>query len=171
MGFFTGVHRLLVVVHGPSCFAVCGILALWPGIKPKSPAPQGRFSATGPPRKSPIPGSGRSSGEGKGYPLQCSGLEDSMDSIVLGVTKNQTQLSAFHFLYRLLLASLVAQMIPEIWRSGFDPWVWKIPWRRVWQPTPVFLPGESPWTEEPSYSPEGSPRVKHDWTTKHNIGY
>ena len=28
-------------------------------------------------------------------------------------------------------------------RRGFDPWVWKIPWRRKWQPTPVFLPGES----------------------------
>ena len=26
---------------------------------------------------------------------------------------------------------------------GFDPWVWKIPWRRAWQHTPVFLPGES----------------------------
>ena len=24
-----------------------------------------------------------------------------------------------------------------------DPWVGKIPWRRAWQPTPVFLPGES----------------------------
>jgi len=28
-------------------------------------------------------------------------------------------------------------------RHGFDPWVRKIPWRREWQPTPVFLPGES----------------------------
>ena len=28
-------------------------------------------------------------------------------------------------------------------RQGFDPWVGKIPWRRAWQPTPVFLPGES----------------------------
>ena len=28
-------------------------------------------------------------------------------------------------------------------RPGFDPWVGKIPWRRTWQPTPVFLPGES----------------------------
>ena len=28
-------------------------------------------------------------------------------------------------------------------RFGFDPWVRKIPWRRAWQPTPVFLPGES----------------------------
>ena len=28
-------------------------------------------------------------------------------------------------------------------RRGFDPWVGKIPWRRAWQPTPVFLPEES----------------------------
>ena len=28
-------------------------------------------------------------------------------------------------------------------RPGFDPWVRKIPWRREWQPSPVFLPGES----------------------------
>ena len=34
-------------------------------------------------------------------------------------------------------------------RPGFNPQVGKIPWRRAWQPTPVFLPGESPWTEEP----------------------
>ena len=27
-------------------------------------------------------------------------------------------------------------------RCGFDPWAGKIPWRRAWQPTPVFLPGE-----------------------------
>ena len=34
-------------------------------------------------------------------------------------------------------------------RRGFDPWVRKIPWMRTRQATPVFLPGESPWTEEP----------------------
>ena len=34
-------------------------------------------------------------------------------------------------------------------RHKFNPWVGKIPWRRAWQPTPVFLPGESAWTEEP----------------------
>ena len=28
-------------------------------------------------------------------------------------------------------------------RLGFDSWVGKIPWRRAWQPTPVYLPGES----------------------------
>jgi len=27
--------------------------------------------------------------------------------------------------------------------TGFYPWVWKIPWRRNWKPTPVFLPGKS----------------------------
>ena len=40
-----------------------------------------------------IPGLGRSLAEGKGYPLQSSGLENSMDSIVHGVTKSWTQLS------------------------------------------------------------------------------
>ena len=38
-----------------------------------------------------IPGLGRSPGEGKGYPLQYSGLENSMDHIVHGFTKSQTQ--------------------------------------------------------------------------------
>ena len=33
-------------------------------------------------------------------------------------------------------------------RCGFNPWVWNIHWRRARQPTPVFLPGESPWIEE-----------------------
>ena len=33
--------------------------------------------------------------------------------------------------------------LPQCGKLGFDPWVWKISWRREWQPTPVFLPGES----------------------------
>ena len=44
-----------------------------------------------------IPGLGRSPGEGKGYPLQCSGLENSMDCIVHEAAKSQTRLSDFHF--------------------------------------------------------------------------
>ena len=48
-----------------------------------------------------IPGLGRSPSEGNSYPLQCSGLENSMDSrawqaTVHGVAKSQTQLSNFH---------------------------------------------------------------------------
>ena len=45
-----------------------------------------------------IPGLGISLGEGKGYPFQYSGLENSMDCIVHGVAKSRTQLSSFHFL-------------------------------------------------------------------------
>ena len=30
----------------------------------------------------------------------------------------------------------------ETKRHRFDPWVGKIPWRKAWLPTPVFLPGE-----------------------------
>ena len=44
-----------------------------------------------------IPGLRRSPGEGKDYPLQYSGLENSMDCIVHRVTKSQTRLSDFHF--------------------------------------------------------------------------
>ena len=40
-------------------------------------------------------------------------------------------------------------------RPRFDPWVGKIPWRREWQPTPVFLPGESHgWRSLVGYSPQ-----------------
>ena len=53
-----------------------------------------------------IPGLGRSPGEGKGYPLQYSGLENSVDCIAHGVAKSRTWLSDFHvyFLYQLLLS-------------------------------------------------------------------
>ena len=33
-------------------------------------------------------------------------------------------------------------------KHRFDPWVRKIPWRRTWKPTAVFLPGKIPSTEE-----------------------
>ena len=52
-----------------------------------------------------------------------------------------------------------------------DPWVGKIPWRKAWQPTPVFLPGEShgqrsragysPWSHNESDTPEAT---KHSTT-------
>ena len=42
-------------------------------------------------------------------------------------------------------------------RPGFNPWVGKIPWRREWQPTPVFFPGESQGQRSlAGYSPWGS---------------
>ena len=46
-------------------------------------------------------------------------------------------------------------------RLVFDPWVSKIPWRRKWQPTPVFLPGESHGQRRlEGYT--GLQRVRHD---------
>ena len=44
-----------------------------------------------------IPGLGRSPGERNSYPLQYSGLENSMDCIAHGVEKSRTRLSNFHF--------------------------------------------------------------------------
>ena len=75
-----------------------------------------------------ILGSGRSSGEGIGYPLQYS-----WTSLVVQLVKNP----------------------PTMRRPGFNPSVGKIPWRRERLPTPVFWPGEfhglySPWCHKES---------------------
>ena len=44
--------------------------------------------------------------------------------------------------------------LPALGGPGFNSWVGKIPWRRAWQPTPVFLPGESHgWRNLVGYSP------------------
>ena len=52
---------------------------------------------------------------------------------------------------------------------GSIPGLGKFPWMRAWQPTPVFLPGEFPWTEEPGgLQSMGLQRVRHDWVTKHS---
>ena len=53
--------------------------------------------------------------------------------------------------------------LPTMWKIWVRSLVRKIPWRRAWEPTPVFLTGESPWTEEPGRLPSfGSQRVGHD---------
>ena len=51
-------------------------------------------------------------------------------------------------------------------------WVGKIPQRSDRLPTPVFLPGESPWSEEPGgLQSMRSQRVGHDSATKHSTAY
>ena len=76
-----------------------------------------------------IPWLGRSSGEGIGYPLQYS------------------------------WASLVAQLVkkpPAMWETWVRPLGWEDPWKRKWQPTPVFLPGEPHGQRNlVGYSPQG----------------
>ena len=157
------------------------------------------------------PGLGRSPGEGKGYPLQYSGLKNSIDCIVHEVTKSWTQLSYFHFhfwcrrsfnfnlvqyvnsffccscfwwyidkfityyIHTCYVYKCLIHITQSVEESNGTPlqysFAWKIPWtevgfslwdhwvghdgmtslslfafmhwRRKWQPTPVFLPGES----------------------------
>ena len=60
-----------------------------------------------------IPGLGRSPGEGKGYPLQYSGLEN----IVHGVAKTQTQLSDFHFHLWTEILNRVSLIILSVFRN------------------------------------------------------
>ena len=52
-------------------------------------------------------------------------------------------------------------------RRGLDPWVRKIPWRRKWQPTPLFLCGKSHAQRAlEGYSPWDRKRVRHNLATK-----
>ena len=89
-------------------YEICGN-----GIFPHSSV--GKESAFNAGDPSSITGSGRSTGEGIGYPLQYS------------------------------WASLMAQLAknpPAMWETWFNPWVGKTPWRREMLPTPVFWPEE-----------------------------
>ena len=53
-------------------------------------------------------------------------------------------------------------------KGRFDPWVGKIPWRRAWQPTPVFLPGESCGQRSlAGYSPWGHKELDSTEATQH----
>ena len=97
----------------------------YPGIEPGSPADSsvGKESACNARDPSLIPESGRSAGDGIGYPLRYS------------------------------WASLMAQMVknlPAMKKTWVRPLYWEDPWRNEWLPTPVFWPREcyglySPW--------------------------
>ena len=53
-------------------------------------------------------------------------------------------------------------------RCGFNPWVWKIPWRRAQQPTPVFLPGNSHGQRSlAGYNPWGCEKSDKTEATQH----
>ena len=71
--------------------------------------------------------------------------------------------------------ALVGKNLPAMHkRLGFSPWSGKIPWSRTWQPTLVFLPGESHGQRSlEGYSPWGRRRAGHDWvmedSTTHSL--
>ena len=59
-------------------------------------------------------------------------------------------------------ASLVAQMVKNMQETQVRSLGWEDPLEKGRQPTPVFLPGESPWAEEPGeLQTMGSQRVGH----------
>ena len=75
---------------------------------------------------------GRFPGEGKGYPLQYSSLENSMDFIVHGVTKSQTWMSDFHFTSWLVYRSWLCYPHPcfyefygDVDKTTLMCWCWK----------------------------------------------
>ena len=64
---------------------------------------------------------------------------------VHGVTKSRTQLKwlSMNFFIGIPMWLSCKDTTCQCRRCGFDPWVGKVPWRKKWQPTPVFLPGKS----------------------------
>ena len=116
--------------------------------------------------------------EGNGNPLQCSCLENPRDgeawrAAISGVAQSRTRLkrlsssSSSRFTWWLRQSRVCLQCR----RPGFDPWVGKIPWRRIWQPILVFLPGKfHGWKSLAGYSPWG--RKELDWATNtHDCTY
>ena len=99
-------------------------------------SPVGKESACNSGEPGLISASGRSAGEGIGYPLQ-----NSWASLVAQLVKN--------------LPGMRETWVQSLGREN--------PWRRKWHPIPVLLPGESPWIEEPGgLWSMGSQRVRHN---------
>ena len=113
-----------------------------------------------------IPGSGRSPGGGHGNPFQYSCLEipwKTEPGMLQSMGSKESDMTEW------LMLSCSSTGFPgsasskepacqcrRCKRHRFDPWVRKIPWRRAWLPTPVFLPGESHgWRRLVGYSPWG----------------
>ena len=126
-----------------------------------------------------IPGSGWSLGEGNGYSLQYSCVENptmeepgrlqSMGCKELDMTK---LLTLFYTHTHTYIHKHTHKYVLSWWLNGkepvcqcrrcrFDPWIRNIPWRRKWQPTPVFLPGKP---HEQRNLAGYSPRVTKSWT-------
>ena len=118
-----------------------------------------------------IPGPRRSLGSWHGMARHCMATHSSIlaqrtamdkgawQATVHGVTKSQARLSdqVQHRVSRLLFKGFPwwlrwKRICVQCRRPGFNHWVGKMSWRREWQPTPVFLPGEPC---RPGYSPWG----------------
>ena len=109
-----------------------------------------------------ITGLGRSPGEGKGYPLQYSGLKNSMDCIVHGVPRSQTRLSDFHFTStgKMFYRTVHTDVIPRCFLLLLEH---VSPLEKAMAPHSSTLAWKIPRTEEPDgLQSMGSRRVGHD---------
>ena len=109
----------------------------------------------------------RSPGEGKGYPLQYSGLENSMDWMLHGIRKSRTRLSNFHFHSQVVQWERIHLPNRRLRRHRFDPWVRKTPGEGNDNPLCGLFAWKIPWIEEPGMLQfMGSQKVRHDFVTK-----
>ena len=97
-----------------------------------------------------IPGLGRSPGDGKGYPLQYSGLENSMDCIVHEVAQSRTRLKRLSSSSSRHSGKESAYQWRRHKRQAFDPWIGKIPLEKEKATHSSILAWKIPWTEKPS---------------------
>ena len=120
-----------------------------PGIEHMSPALAGGFFTSAPPGKPNLKYTRAFLGEGNDNPLRYSCLENPMEgrawqATVHGVAKSRTRSNYFT---RAFLGGTSGKdpacQCSRCDRSRFDPWIGKILQGRVWQPTSVFLTGES----------------------------
>ena len=94
---------------------------------------------------------------------------DSTAVLYLSASPSATKPDTWDWFYLALPKASVAQwyrVCLQCRRHWFDPWVGEIPWRRAWQPTPIFLRGESHGQRSlVGYSPWGRLRLK--WLSTH----
>ena len=131
-------------------------------------ASAGKKSASNAGDLASISGLGRSAGERNSYPLQYSGLENSIDCIVHGVAKSWTW-QKLNWTDFYLWASLVAQMVKNL-PAMQQTWVWSLSWEDPLEKGKAtyssILAWRIPWTEEPGrLQSMRSQGVRHDWGT------
>ena len=108
-----------------------------------------------------IPGLGRSPGERNGYPLQCSGLENSMDCLVHGVAKSERGLSDFHFSNRAHTWSVLGTVLgPEVVQDLFSC-LKKNQWRGIRSLSSLVCLIQFWWTEYVSKLPSKQEHQSH----------
>ena len=82
--------------------------------------------------------------------------------------QGERQVAVSWITYQAFQVAQVVKNLPALWETRFSPWVGKIPWKRKWQPTPVYLPGKSHGQRSlGGYSPRGHKELDMTEHTNH----